>query len=318
MTEKRTRRALLTGLGGAGVGATAGCLRLSGSGPGTETATGQSTGTESGGETGSGGETESDDGTGSDDGTDEQLEVVGQVDTLAWEQWIPSDPVISGTAETLALDVQTARAEFPQAAYESFGVSEIAEPLGIDQSDIDYFAGTEQADDSGSAFLTGTFDPDAIRSNLGVSESEVGSYRGYSVSDGFAWGPDAIVTSNYEAVLDTLSGATESLGEAGSDWETLISVVNSGAVSTVQSGSIIESLPATVPRSGLTVDAASDGGAIITVHLMFDSERKAMDVLENNEDAIRSGAAEDEETLESLEQQGKRLVITFSSDTFEF
>lgn len=302
MTQQQSRRALLTALGGAGVGSMAGCLRLSGSGEGTETGTARSTDTSTAEQT----------------ATPEQADTDAQTDTPAWTQWIPSEPVVSGTAETFALDVQAARAEFPQAAYESFEISDLADRLGIEQSDIDYFAGTDGSGDSGFVFLTGTFEQDEIRSNFGVSESDTESYRGYTVADGWAWGPDAIITSNYQTVLDTRFGDTQAIGAASADWQTLLSVVSAGTLSSVQSGSVVDSLSVSVPRSGLAIDAASDGGAIITAHLMFDSERKAMDVLDNNEDEIRGGAANDEETLESLEQQGKRLVVTISSDTFDF
>ena len=296
MTQQQSRRALLTALGGAGVGSMAGCLRLSGSGEGTETGTDRSTDTDAGGQT----------------------DTPEQTDTPGWGQWIPSDPVVSGGAETFALDVQTARAEFPQAAYEGFDIPDIADRLGIEQSDIDYFAGTDGSGDSEFVFLTGTFEQDEIRSNFGVSESDTESYRGYTVADGWAWGPDAIITSNYRTVLDTRFGDTQAIGAAGTDWGTLLSVVSAGTLSSVQSGSFTDSLSVSVPRSGIAIDAASGGGATITAHLLFDSEREAIDALENNEDEVREGAANDEETLESLEQQGKRLVVTISSDTFDF
>ncbi|MDS0260160.1 hypothetical protein NDI56_12215 [Haloarcula sp. S1CR25-12] len=312
MTQRQSRRALLTGLGGAGVGAMAGCLRLGDPESGTGTATSQSTGTETGTQTESDGETDEQPESSGETGTG------GQTDTPAWAQWIPSDPVVSGTAETFALDVQGARAEFPQAEYERYEIQDIADTFGIEQSDIDYLGGMERSDDSGLVFLTGTFDQDEIRSNLGVSESDTESYQGSTVYDGLAWGPDAIVTSNYQTVLDTRFGGTQSIDAAGTGWETLLSVVSSGTLSGVQSGSFVDSLSVSVPRSGIAINAASGGGATITAHLMFDSESRAAEVFENNEDEIRADAPDADQTLESLEQQGKRIVFTVSSDTFEF
>lgn len=237
----------------------------------------------------------------------------------SWAGWIPAEPVASGTANALALDIRKARSEYPQSAYEELQIPRLAEVYGIDQSDMDYFCGRSPPVGDGVWVLTGTFDPAAVLSNLGVDESETGSYRGYSVIEELAIGPEALVVSDYRRTLDTRFGDTTGLEAAGPDWELLLSAVSDGTLVNVQTGFFEDTtLSFSVRASGLEINAARSGGASIVAHLLFASEDRAVEVLENNEGEIRADAVGEDGDVESLERRGRRLVMRVETDTFEF
>lgn len=238
----------------------------------------------------------------------------------AWTAWIPAASVTSESVPAFALDIQKARSELPQATYEEFSLPQIVDLYGLDPSDMGYLGGTDPDVGDGIDFLTGAFDEADIRSNLDISASEADSYRGYTVVDDLAFGDEAIISSNHRTALDTRYGSSTGLDAAGENWTALLSTVGDGTLVGVQAESFIgdSSLSFSVPRSGLEIDADGNGGAILTGHLMFDSERRAETVLDDYERQIRDKATAPAESLQRLEQEGTRIVLTLQTDSFDF
>lgn len=293
MRSQQTRRRYLLGAGLTALSGLAGCSE--------ELTTASNDDTESGTET-------------PDSSADESATTVPD-----WAQWIPASPVTSGSANGLALDIQRARSEYPQSAYEEFDISQIAEVYGIDQSDMDYFCGRTPPVGDGVWVLTGSFEPSDVLSTLGVDESETDAYRGYDIVEDIAIGPEALLVNDSRRTLDTRFGGSAGLDDASQDWRALLSAVGDGTLTGVETGFFTDaSLSFSMLASGIEVNASETGdGAVLVAHLLFPSESRAEEVLANYEQEIRTAATDENESLESFEQRGQRLVLTLERPSFD-
>lgn len=124
--------------------------------------------------------------------------------------------------------------------------------------------------------------------------------------------------------MDVQTGETASLGTTDDDWRDLLGAISDGTLVSFQEGDALSEdgqspLDADVERSAIEIDSAGGTRARFTMHLLLDSETRAQEVLDNNRQAIIDGATEDNGgSLERIEREGKRIVIVFETETFDF
>lgn len=270
---------------------------------------------------------ESSDGGDEDDETTEETtdpEDDGGASLPQWSEWVPADAFPDPDAELFVLDIQRAREEFPEQSYDEFGMSDVADVYGVAESDMAYLVGLERGTGSISA-VTGDFDSEAMVDTLGVPDDRIETVRGYQVVDGeIALGDSAIlIGQDYEEFIDARTGETPSLGTTDDDWRELLVASGDGTLVGIQDGSISDDgqspLETDVTRSAVEIDSAGGQQARLTAHFMFDSEDRAGEVLEDNrQDIIGEARREGDDSIQSVEREGKRVVVVIRTDTFDF
>jgi len=253
-----------------------------------------------------------------DQGTDPSLP--------SWSAWIPADVFPDEQAEITALDVQTARDQYPADAYAEFSFSDIAAAYGVSELDFENFIILSLGVEDEIVAITGTYDPESVVEHLGVEDDRLETVGEYTVVDSdLAIGQSAlIIGSRYEMFLDAHAGDTPTLGETDDTWRDLLWAVSDGTLVSVQDGNGLADdgqpmLDADVECSGLELNSAGGQRAQITAHLMFNSEDRAQDVLDNNRQDIIDGATDDTDgSVEQVERDGSRIVVTIETETFNF
>lgn len=290
----QTRRRYLLALAGAGVAGVAGC-----SGGGDDTPTGAGTPT----------------GTPTEDGSS----ATQQSTTVpSWASWVPAELVVSGGYGTVAGDVQRIRTEFPSDSQWNGTVQAIADGFGVDPASMTEML-TIEGDSDSLTVVTGTFDPEAVRSQLGVSESETDSYREFTVfGDSTAVGESAIIQGQYQPVLDTRFGSQPALGTTDDDWVPLLSTLTDGTLVTAEPGYDGDASFSAEPlRHGYVINAASDGGSVLTAQFLFASESQATTVYDNDQALLSAQFDTETRTVRRLDQRGRRVVIVTEQDSFD-
>ncbi|MEF8882894.1 MAG: hypothetical protein V5A34_10275, partial [Halapricum sp.] len=237
----------------------------------------------------------------------------------------PADTFPDQQAEVVVVDVQQARDQFPADAYAEFNFATIADGYGVSESDFEYLIGLSRSGYSDVTAITGNYDPTAIIDHLGVSDDNVETDHGYQIIAGeTAIGESAIIIgSDYDMLVNVRNGETASLGTTD-DWRDLLVAISDGALVSFQQGDALSEdgqspLDGDVESSAIEIDSAGGSRARTTMHLMFDSETRAQEVLDNNRQAIIDGATEDNGgSLERIEREGKRIVIVIETETFDF
>lgn len=247
----------------------------------------------------------------------------GETETAlpAWSEWVPEDGMRNEGDSLFALDIETARQEFPEDVYADFDLTQFESGFGISQSDMTHFIGI-QGETSRVTAILGSFDPQSILDHLDVSDEQVEESGDYSVVNGnIAIGEGAILNGeDYETFVDAKAGTTASIGTEEEDWTILLDAVGGATLSAMANGSLNEesSLPFDVHRAAVGVDAADDGGAVSTGHYLFETEDEAAATLDEHQQAIVDDVkGETEGTVERVEQQGRRIVVVFNADEFD-
>ncbi len=260
-----------------------------------------------------------------DDETDEQPGGTLEGDPPDWAAWIPADMFVTEGATAFALDIQTAREDFPQESYEGFQIQRFADLTGADEADMEFFFGTEIRSEEGVTAISGNFDKEAILDHMDATDEQTETVQGYEVIGGdFAVGDDAfIVGTEYQRFIEARHGTADSLGSTDSGWEELLVAVADGAFVTVSEGLLGEDsdpdLKAAVNKSGLEVIPPDSGGMRVIAHLLFDTAADAESALEEHEQTIIDEVRGDntDQEVRSIETDGRRVVLTLESDTFE-
>ena len=244
----------------------------------------------------------------------------------SWSAWIPADVFPDEQAEITALDVQTAREQYPADAYAEFGFSDIATAYGVSESDFEDFIILSLGVEDEILAITGSYDPESVVEHLGVADDRLQTVGDYKIVDSdLAIGQSVlIIGSSYEMLLDARAGDTPTLGETDDTWRDLLGAISDGTLVSVQDGNGLADdgqspLDADVECSGLELNSAGGQRALIRAHLMFDSEDRAQEVLDNNrQDIIDSATDETDGSLEQVERDGARIVVTIETETFNF
>ncbi|MBX0286695.1 hypothetical protein [Haloarcula salinisoli] len=306
---KGTRRQYLMALAGSGVAGVAGC-----SGGGTDTPTG---GTETRTETETAQPTETEAPT----STPTEDDSSGSQQSMAvprWTSWVPADLVVADGYEVHAADVQRLRSDFPSDSDWNRAIQQRASGFGVDAADMTDMI--EIVDSGGSTtVITGTFDPEAVRSHLGFSSSQTDSYQAFTVlGDSTAIGETALVQGQYRSVLDTRFDSNPALGTTDDDWRPLLSTLTGGTLVTAKPGYDGNASFSTTPlRHGFVINAGSDGGSVLTEQFLFASQSQATTVYDSDRETLSQQLERTERTVRRLEQQGRRIVIVTEQDTFD-
>jgi len=298
----QTRRRYLLALAGSGAVGMAGC-----SGNGSETPTGSETATDSNTPT-----TETTTPTDDDSGPRKSGDVPG------WTSWVPAEMVVSQGSDVVAGDVQRLRSDFPSGSSWNRTVQQIVNGFGVDAADM-----TDMMEIAGSGgdttVITGTFDPEAVRSHLGVSNSQTDSYQDFTVlNDSTAVGESAIVQGQYRSVLDTRFGSTSALGTTADDWVPLLSTLTDETLVTAEPGYDGDASFSTDPlRHGYIINAGSDGGSVLTAQFLFASESQASTVYDSDRETLSQQFGSNGRTVRRVEQQGRRIVVATEQDRYD-
>ena len=306
----QTRRRYLLALAGSGAVGLAGC-----SGTGSETPTGSETATE--GETPTEGATPT--ATETATSTDDDSGSQQSADVPRWTSWVPADLVVSEGYRLVAADVEQVRDQFPFESKWDRAVRERANSYGVDPPDLTHIV-TIENDGRSATVVTGSFDPEAVRSHLDVSASETDSYREFTVVDGStAVGEMAIVENQYQSVLDTRFGSKPALGTTDDDWTPLLSTLVDGAVVTAEPGYDGGASFSTDPlRHGYTINAGIDDLSKLTGQFLFASTSQASSVYERDQTELEREFGSNGRSLRRLEQRGRRIVVVTDQATFDF
>ena len=243
-----------------------------------------------------------------------------------WADWIPATTFDNSDASIFALDVRTARQDFPREQYEAFRIPDLADVYGVDEANIDYFVGIERPDGKSPAVLTGDFDQQAILDHMDISDDRTETVQSFEVIDGdLAVSDEGVINGQgYAELIDAKTGRTAALGTTDDEWEELLVAVSDGAFVTVTEGTMSgeseSDIDADVHKSGVMVEVTDSGGMRLTAHLLFASTSRAEATLEEYDQEIINEVRGDnpDHEVQSLEVEGRRVVLVLESDTFEF
>lgn len=235
-----------------------------------------------------------------------------------WAQWLPAEQFESSDDTLIAADLAGARQELPQDVYQGFGVADIADTLGIAETDMDTLIGLAGISASATV-ITGAYTPEAIRSTLEIEASETDTYQGFTVlSSELAVGESAIVTSDFRTVLDTKFGSTTAIGTSDEDWRTLLPLLTDGTAVFAHPGYTGGAELTVEPtHTGGTVDGTGGSAVNVTVHYLFAALDEATAVYENDRQQLRAQGDADGTNYTSVEREGRRIILSGTDEDFE-
>ena len=249
-----------------------------------------------------------------EDGTPDETTVAD------WRKWIPAELVGEGS-QVLMLDTNRAKAELPANTYEQFQIAQIANALGIEESNIDRMTGVQQGENASNIVLTGSYNPSEIIDDLGTSESDITEYSGYKIlQEQFAIGSDAIIVAqSYETLIDTKNGQKPYLGKNDDDWNQLLTSIQDSTLAVAAPGTIGDDPTIAADKSGVTIDAADGGGATISIYVHYESESAAEEAMDTAREEFVSGASGTSDVdIQRFEREGNRIIVEGTTPNFDF
>lgn len=236
-----------------------------------------------------------------------------------WADWIPERHV-QDQAFLGKIDTDSLREEFPPGEYEDFLVAELPELFGFEHEDMDDLYVLEVGVNELVEVLTGRFDIDDIAATMDAE------FTG-TVDEGFeiATTPDGTEVGLREDILvfgseardgiAAQAGELDSIGETDEGWDELLRAVGSPPVAFCQVPPNGMAEPYDFEVLGTIFRPETTDTVEATGHYLYDSEATAESILADEQSALEDHFIDaGQGTIESVEQDGRRVIITASVD----
>lgn len=232
-----------------------------------------------------------------------------------WADWIP-EKHLSEISDLVKFDIDVLRDELPPEVYDNFGVTDIPEFFGFADEDMDELYQLEAGIDTQVEVITGRFDIDEIATTIDAefTGTQKEGFEIVTTPGGIEVGlrEDVLVLgSEFRDGIAAHAGELDSVGETDEDWDEVLRAVGSAPIAVYhgQSDGFLEPLNYEILGIGAYPDTSDMVEA--TGHYLYDSEATAESVLENEQAALEDNFIDPEvESIESVEQDGRRIVMT--------
>lgn len=242
---------------------------------------------------------------------------------LSWLKWVP-DGDFTHALDGFHLDVTDAVREFPDEVVSEIGVAEVEAEYNVDRSEMKEFITLRDADsDQQPIILTGSFDPDAILSDSGVSEEqresagryEIAKLRGQTVGISTS---GLVIARTPEYYIDARSG--RNIASDVNPFTRTIDRVVSNTFSSILSGDELpqeSSLSSEPVWCGVGISAREDGTAASEHHLHFRTTSDATQVLAEQEPELTEAIVGSEsETVDDIYRDEQYIVASLTSENY--
>jgi hypothetical protein len=270
------------------------------------------------------GSSSGDDDDGSEDDTPSETEASAddQWEAPTWAEWIPADSLADGTDAELGVVDPVGTRAFPNQFDIGEPYREILGLFGVEESAVEDTGIVLRDAGPEPGVITGSFDPDAILSEIRSQSEEAvptEEYRGVTIVDGFV-GLDSealVLGDTKRRLIDTRYGDSPKAVATSEVFRRVYPPLAEGSFAAMTDGYYDPPFEYSVDASGVSVEGLSRERATLTASLLFENEADAETFVDESGDILEDGSGA--VTVESVERSDRFVTATFeTTDVSDF